>query len=153
MSVTFDDLKLMTQGEMRAQFYREVPMSRNHLERAAFMQAPMFQKWYDLCEEFAADARDWEDRLGRVQARVDVKLRAMSPVKLEMKYGLTDLKEGAIKALIQLDKEVMLTKKKIRMYKRTHLMLKGFVESLRHRKSMIRELEQLYAAKYWDRAE
>jgi hypothetical protein len=150
---TLDELKLMTPAEMREEFYREIPMSRNRLERAAFLQAKFFQKWYDLCEEFAADARDWEDRLGRTSARIDLKIRGMAAIKLEMKYGLTDLKEGAIKSAIQLDVEIIRCKKKIRYFKRIHLMLKGFVESFRHRKSMIRELEQLYAAKYWDKAE
>ncbi|MHC4644014.1 MAG: hypothetical protein ACYTBJ_00835 [Planctomycetota bacterium] len=148
-----DELRMMTADEMRAEFYKEVPMSRNHLEKAAFRQSKFFEKWYTLCEEFAADVRDWEDRLGRVKSRAEMRIRSMPAATLERKYGLYDLKEGAIKAMLELDKEVQRTKKKIRALKRIHMMLKGFVESGRQRKSMIRELEQLYAAKYWDKAD
>ena len=150
---TLDDLRLMEPDELRTIFYAEVGMSRNHLERAAFMQPKLFEKWYTLCEEFAAKVRDWEDRLTRVVARADLRVRSMPASTLYRKYHLEDLKEGAIKSIIQLDVEVKRTKLKIRQYKQTHMMLKGFVESNRHRKSMIRDLEQLYIAKYWDKAE
>ena len=150
---TLDDLRIMTADEMRVIFYAEVGMSRNHLEVAAFMQPKIFEKWYTLCEEFAALVRDWDDRLSRVSAKADLRIRAM-PAKVRWaKYRLEDLKEGAIKSLIQLDPEVKRVKLKIRRYKKVHLMLKGFVESNRHRKSMIRDLEQLYVAKYWDKAQ
>ena len=147
--IGIDKLRGMSNDELRDIFHREVQVSRNQLEKSAFRQAPTFEKWYSLNEESAAMVRDWEDRLSRTSARADLKIRSMPAATLYKKYGLEDLKEGAIKSLIQLDKEVKLVKKRIRTYKHRHMMLKGFVESLRHRKSMIRDLDNLYCSKYW----
>ena len=151
--IGLDKLRDMGLEELRAVFYREQTIKRTRLEHAAFWQGKIFEKWYTLCEEYAAHVSDWNDRLGRTKARADLRIRSMPAAVLYRKYKLEDLKEGAIKSLIELDPEVKHVKKKIRTYNRYHRMLKGFVESCRHRKSMIRELEQLYVAKYWDKAE
>jgi len=146
-----DELRPMGVNELREAFHREVPVSRNQLEKSALRQAPMFEKWYTLAEEAAAMVRDWEDRLSRTKARAELKIRSMPANVLYKKHGLEDLKEGAIKALIELDAEVRQVKKKIRKVKRRNMILKGFIESLRHRKSMIRDLENLYSSKYWNK--
>jgi len=151
--IGLDKLREMDTDQLRSVFYSELTVSRNRLEHAAFWQAKIFEKWYTLCEEYAASVRDWEDRLGRTEARAQLRIRSMPAQVLYRKYKLEDLKEGAIKSLVQLDPEVKNVKKQIRTAKRFHMMLKGFVESCRHRKSMIRDLEQLYVAKYWDKAE
>lgn len=151
--VGLDQLREMTIDELRDVFYREVGVSRNRLEVAAFMQAKIFEKWYTLCEEAAGWEEDWKERLGRTSAKADLRVRSMKQQVLFRKYGIDDLKEGAIKSIVALDAEVKYVKKKIRTAKRRHMILKGFVESLRHRKSMIRHLENLYCAKYWDKAE
>jgi len=150
-TIELDQLRQMNVDELRDVFFNEVQVSRNQLEKSAFRQAPMFEKWYTLTEEAAAMVRDWDDRLSRTTARADLKIRSMPSNVLFKKHGLEDLKEGAIKSLIQLDSEVKMVKKKIRSLKRKHLVLKGFIISLGHRKSMIRDLENLYCAKYWNR--
>ena len=151
--VGLDKLQLMDVAELRSVFYRELVIKRTRLDHAAFWQSRIFEKWYTLCEDYASQCRDWEDRLGRVSAKADLRIRSMPPQVRFKKFGIEDLKEGAIKSCIALDAEVMRVRRKIRTYKRFHMVLKGFVESCRHRKSMIRELEQLYVAKYWDKAE
>jgi hypothetical protein len=150
-TVQLNQLRGLGVDELREIFYQEVQVSRNQLEKSAFRQAPMFEKWYTLTEEAAAMVRDWEDRLSRTLARADLKIRSMPHNVLFKKHGLEDLKEGAIKSLIQLDPEVKQVKKKIRSLKRKHFVLKGFIISLGHRKSMIRDLENLYCAKYWNK--
>ena len=137
------ELREMTVDELRYAFNRESGVSRNHLDRAAFMQHKILEKWYTLCEEAAALMHDEKARLERVMAKADLRCRLNYP----------DLKEGAVKSKVTLHKSVQLAKKEVRNATHRWMVCKGFVESCRHRKSMIRDLEQLYVAKYWDKAQ
>ena len=133
-------------------FYRkDLQLNRYRLEIASEEQATKFEKWYSLAEDVAADIEDKKAHLAECRAKAEVRIRGLSSVELEKTYHISDLKEGMIKALIELDEQVKLISKEIRVKKLLHNKLKGAIESGRQRKSMIKVLADLYQANYWDK--
>lgn len=145
------NIRDMPLNEIRTLYRKDLQLNRYKLEVASEEQATKFEKWYSLSEDVAADIEDEKSFLLSVRSKAEVKIRGLSESELEKTYHIDSLKEGTVKALIELDELVLVVSKKIRKLKLLHNKLKGAIESGRQRKSMIRVLADLYQANYWDK--
>jgi len=149
--ITSESLRGKTIGEVRQLYQKDLMLNRNRLEEAAQDQTTKFERWYNLMEELEADVADANLNLKRLKSNLSLKLRAKPADQLEKEYGVSDLKEGTIVAIVDSHKLVVTRQKELNKLKLIHGKLKGAVEAARQRKSMIRELTLLYNGNYWDK--
>lgn len=151
MTIFWDDIKDKKVREIEELYRLDLRLNRNRLEVASEEQNTKFESWYSCQEDASADLEDAKHNLSLLRARVDIKIRRAPKEKLIEKYGIADLKEGAIKAFIELNPKVVEAQEKVNRLKLVVGKLKGAIESARQRKSMIAVLKDLYVSNFWDK--
>jgi hypothetical protein len=146
-----EDLYQMTIPEIRATYRDDLRINRYKLEENAELQATIFERWYSLMEELTSDLEDAKHDLAVKRSSFELRLRRMPAALLKEKYGVKELKEGTIKAMVESNKEVIELTKRVNKIRGIHGCLKGAVESARQRKSMIGVLQELYKDNYWNK--
>lgn len=141
MSFEKEDLYKLSLAEIKLMYRKEMQINRHQLHIASQNQPAIFEKWYSLSEEVLADVKDAEHALILMKAKIE----------LLMWRNYPEFKVGAIKAKVERNKNVATLTRKVNKLKGYYGMLKGAIESGRHRKSMIGALKDLYRDNYWSK--
>lgn len=136
--------------KLRELWTSDLRLNRYKLEIAAQEQAAVFERYSSLLADISGLVEDENKKLRETRGLVDLKIRSCSKRILKVKYGVSDLKESAIKSAIELDSKVKEQEKKVRMISVFCNKLKGVVESGRQRKGLIRVLTDLYINDYYN---
>ena len=146
-----EKLKLMKVSDLESLKRRDLVLNRNQLEKNALEQSTLYDTWSSLAEELAADLKDEEDALSHIKSRIELAVRRSSKQNLMKVYKLGDAKEGAIKAIVEVNKLVVQCKERVSELKRRYGKAKGAASSFQMRQSMLKVLKDLYVANYWDK--
>lgn len=141
------------EGCLRELWASELQLNRYRLEIAAQKQSVLFEKYNSLAEDLSGLLEDEVRLLRKLRSNKDLQIRSCSKHKLKSKYGVTDLKEAAIKSLIDLDVGVVQQEKKIGFLRSFFLKVKGVVKAAEHRRGNIRILTDLYVNNYYNCSE
>lgn len=139
-----------TQDRLRTLWQEDLQLNRYKLEVASQEQSVVFEKWATLCEDLSGLVEDENAVLRRMRSRLDLKIRSCPKRVLEVKYGISDLKESAIKSLIELDQKIRKQEKKIQFLKLFYMKIKVVVKASEQRKSSLRVLTDLYINNYFN---
>ena len=136
---------------LRVLWQQDLQLNRYKLELASQQQSSIFEKWNTLTEDVSGLLEDENRKFRKLKSKIDLNIRSCSKRVLQVKYGLSDIKESAVKSLIELDSKVIKQEKKIQFLKVLYSKLKGVLEASKQRKSNIRVLTDLYVGNYFDK--
>lgn len=118
------------------------------LDNECAQQTSIYSKWARLSAE-AGRERDYRQKeLDEISADLDNAIR-----KDPGKYGIADVKENAVKAVIQNDKRVMKLKTDVIEITAYASLFKGAVNACDQKKTMLRMLGDLWLGEYYSNVE
>lgn len=129
----------------------KLPMSRFTLDEASFDQAKLAYSIQEYSEDCSAEYEEYKLDVAEEKAIQEIKIRKLKPAKLLLMYGLSDLKESTVKALIGKNSKILRMERKLIEKKRLMGKAKHLVNSVQARASMIKRLTDLYVAGYWSK--
>lgn len=139
-----------TLENLRSLWRKDLQLNRYKLEIASQEQAVIFEKWSTLSEDVCGLLEDENIKLRKLKSTIDLRIRSCSKRVLQVKYGIPDLKENAVKSLVELNPKVSKQEKIVQFLKLFSMKLKVVVKSSEQRKSNLRILTDLYVSQYFN---
>lgn len=139
-----------TSENLRNLWRKDLQLNRYKLEIAGQEQSTIFEKWNNLNEDISGLLEDENRVLRKVRSTLDLQIRSCPKRVLKAKYGFPDLKESAIKSIIDLNPKVEKQEKKVIFLRTLNTKLRGVVKAAEHRRSNIRILTDLYVSSYYN---
>lgn len=126
----------------------DMRLNKFNLDDECARQTSIFSKWAMLSAQ-ASQEREWRQKeLDEETARLDNEIRA-DPEK----FGLRDIKENAVKALITSDGEIMKLRADLIRAISYSKFFNSAVEACDQKKYMLRELGNLWLGEYYSNVE
>lgn len=136
---------------LRNKWQKDLQLNRYKLEIAAQQQIAVFERWDNLCTDVSGLLEDENRQLRKLKSKKDLQVRSCPKRMLAVKYGIPDLKESAIKAVIELDPRIEKQEKRVLFLQMFYMKIKGVVKASEHRRGSIRILSDLYASSYFSK--
>lgn len=138
---------------IREEYRQEAKFSRYFLDEAAEGQALLYDKWHQRHVDLMADQEATSRELSELKSTLDGEIRALAaegdPTILANKFGIYKVTESAVANAIDINENVKTLQKKLAKIKYYTNSVRGIIDSLQQRKSMIKELGELAVMSYF----
>ena len=128
----------------RTEFEKDVLIDPEELDFECCKQAELFFKWSTLAGKAKGEVERLKLDMDSTFAQIDLKVR-----KRPHRYGLEDVKEGAVKATVSTHPDYLKAVAKYHDARGLSLWLDRAVDSLEMKKRMLEELVKLHGLQYF----